>query len=134
MSTETVVRGFIQALNSHDRDEISGRVSVDFVNEHTSTTGTSLVGRVAYRERLAGFLADFEDLTYTVEDVIAQQDRAAVAYTMSFRLVSAGGAPVTVRGVFRFRVDADGLIAHRVDYWDSGQVQRQLDAAPPSPG
>ena len=42
-----------------------------------------------------------------------------------------------VRGVFRFRVDADGLIAHRVDYWDSGEVHRQLAGAtepPPAPG
>ncbi len=45
MSTEDVVRGFVAALNSHDRDAIAERVSPDFVNEHTSTTGTSLVGR-----------------------------------------------------------------------------------------
>jgi steroid delta-isomerase-like uncharacterized protein len=127
------VRGFVAALNSHDRDAIAERVSADFVNEHTSTTGTSLVGRSAYRERLAGFLADFEDLHYEIEDVIVQEYRAAVAYTMSFRLVSAAGAAVKVRGVFRFRVDDEGLIAHRVDYWDSGQVQRQLDLAAAQP-
>jgi hypothetical protein len=28
-------------------------------------------------------------------------------------------------GVFLFTVDSDGLIAHRTDYWDSGQVMRQ---------
>lgn len=127
VDTAEAVRGFIAALNSGDRDAIAARVSETFVNEHTSTTGTSLVGRPAYHERLAGFLGDFEDLHYEIEDVIAQDDRAAVPYTMSFRLRSAGGKPVTVRGIFRFRVDADGLIAHRVDYWDSGQVQRQLD-------
>jgi steroid delta-isomerase-like uncharacterized protein len=126
VNTVDAVRGFIAALNSHDPDAIAARVSADFVNEHTSTTGTSLVGRGAYRERLVGFLADFADLHYEIEDVIAADERAAVAYTMSFRLLSAGGAPVTVRGVFRFRVDPAGLIAHRIDYWDSGQVARQL--------
>jgi hypothetical protein len=42
--------------------------------------------------------------------------------------VPAGRKPVRVRGVFRFLVSADGLIRHRVDYWDSGEVQRQLAA------
>jgi steroid delta-isomerase-like uncharacterized protein len=126
LSTAQAVRGFVEALNSHDPDGIAARVSEDFVNEHTSTTGTSLTGRATYRKRLEGFLADFADLHYEIEDVIAEGDRAAVPYTMSFRLLSAGGAAVTVRGIFRFRVDRDGLIAHRVDYWDSGQVQQQL--------
>ena len=35
--------------------------------------------------------------------------------------------PITVRGMFRFRV-RDGLVAHRVDYWDGEQVTAQLTA------
>ena len=57
---------------------------------------------------------------------------------MSFRLaLGRAGTGAASAGVFRFRVDPDGLIAHRVDYWDSGEVHRQLaDAAgpPPVPG
>lgn len=53
-------------------------------------------------------------------------DRAAAEYRMSFRMASAGGRPVAIRGVFLFRVDADGRIAHRTDFWDSGEVDRQL--------
>ena len=49
----------------------------------------------------------------------------AVPYRMTFRHRPSGGTPVAVRGVFVFRVEA-GLIAHRVDYWDSGEVGRQL--------
>jgi hypothetical protein len=48
---------------------------------------------------------------------------------MSFRLVPAGHAPVKVRGVFRLWVDADGLLARRIDYWDGSEVTRQLTAA-----
>ena len=98
----------------------------DFVNEHTSSMGHSRFGRAEYRRALEGFLAGFAKLNYEVEDLIVDGDRAAAAYRMSFEMVSAGHAPVSVRGVFRFRVDADGLIAHRVDYWDSGEVRRQL--------
>ena len=32
------------------------------------------------------------------------------------------------RGVFLFRI-ADGLIAHRIDYRDSADAKRQMDAA-----
>ena len=49
-------------------------------------------------------------------------DRAAVAYRMSFIY---DGVPVRLRGVFRFRVAGD-LIAHRVDYWDGADFQRQI--------
>lgn len=98
----------------------------NFVNEHTSSMGHSRFGRVEYRAALIGFLADFAELRYEVEELLVDGERAVAAYRMSFQMVSADRAPVSVRGVFRFRVDSDGLIAHRVDYWDSGEVRRQL--------
>jgi predicted ester cyclase len=127
-STRHAVLGYVAALNEHDADRIVAWVSGDFVNEHTSTMGHSRSGRTEYRAALPGFLADFDQLHYDIEDLIVEDERAAVAYRLSFRMVSAGGTKVTIRGMFRFRVDSDGLIAHRVDYWDSGEVQRQLRA------
>jgi ketosteroid isomerase-like protein len=117
------VTRYVLALNAHDPDAVAACVSEDFVNEHTSTLGRSVTGRTAYRANLTGFLADFADLRYTVEDIVVEGDRAVLAYTMSFLLVSAGRRPVRVRGVFRFLVGADGLIRHRVDYWDSAGVR-----------
>jgi ketosteroid isomerase-like protein len=40
--------------------------------------------------------------------------------------------PFTIRGMFRFVV-RNGLIAHRVDYWDSADFRRQVqgDSAQP---
>jgi ketosteroid isomerase-like protein len=48
---------------------------------------------------------------------------------MSFVARTAEGRarPVAIRGMFRFRV-RDGLIAHRVDYWDALEYQRQVAA------
>ncbi|WP_326640611.1 nuclear transport factor 2 family protein [Streptosporangium sp. NBC_01755] len=125
--TRAAVARYVEALNAHDADAIAACVSEDFVNEHTSVLGRNVTGRHRYRANLTGFLADFVDLRYEVEDLLVEGDRASLAYRMSFRLASAGGRPVGVRGVFRFRVDADGMIAHRIDYWDSGEVRRQLD-------
>jgi ketosteroid isomerase-like protein len=101
-------------------------VSEDFVNEHTSERGHSRHGRAAYRAALQRFLAEFADLRYEIAQVLVDGDRAAVEYRMSFRMLPAEGRPVSVRGVFLFRVDAAGLIAHRIDFWDSAVVDRQL--------
>ncbi|NKZ03228.1 nuclear transport factor 2 family protein [Actinomadura latina] len=120
---------YLGALNRHDADAVAGCVAEDFVNEHTSTMGRGVTGRAAYRRRLDGFLADFADLRYELEDLVVRDVRAVVAYRMSFRLVPAGNAPVRVRGVLRLWVDADGLLARRIDYWDGSEVTRRLDAA-----
>lgn len=133
--TREAVERFLAALNAGDPDRIAACVTDDFHNEHTSTLGHSLRGRDAYRERLPLFLGQFTELRYDLEDLVVDGDRAAAAYRMSCRWLDApadeGGTahPVTIRGVFRFRV-ADGAIAHRIDYWDSGEFQRQVTTSP----
>ncbi len=129
--TASAVEAYLDALNAHDADAIAARVTPDFHNEHTSQLGTSLHGRSAYRERLTGFLDRFTDLHYEIEDLIAAGDRASVAYRMTFRAAGSDGVrrPIVIRGVFRFTV-RDGLIAHRVDYWDGLEYQRQVEADP----
>jgi predicted ester cyclase len=126
-STADVVRGYIAALNRGDADEIARFVTEDFHNEHTSARGHSLRGRRAYRERLESFLATFANLHYDVEDLIVDEDRAALPYLMTYDWLGNGppGRPVQVRGMFRFRVVGQE-IAHRVDYWDSSEVERQI--------
>ncbi|WP_331767371.1 nuclear transport factor 2 family protein [Embleya sp. NBC_00896] len=129
--TRAAAEAYVAALNSGDPDRVAACVTEDFHNEHTSALGRSLRGRAAYRERLPGFLAEFEDLRYRVEDLLVDGDRAALAYTMTFRVRvrgSASGEPVRIRGVFRLRI-ADGLVAHRVDYWDGAEFERQTAAA-----
>ena len=123
VTAEQAGRTYLAALNSGDVDRIAARVSEDFYNEHTSALGTSLRGRDAYRERLPSFLAAFGGLHYEVEDLIVAGDRAAVAYRMT--ATWHGETPVTIRGMFRFRVEG-GLIAHRIDYWDSAEFERQV--------
>ena len=117
----TIVERYLAALNRHDADGAAGCVSDDFFNEHTSAAGTSVRGRAEYRARLTDFLERFRDLHYEVEDVIAEDDRLAVPYTMS---CTVDDDAVQIRGMFRFRVDR-GLIAHRVDYWDGTEFERQ---------
>ena len=101
MTTAEAVTRYLDALNAGDPDRVAACVTDDFHNEHTSSLGRGLRGRAAYRERLPSFLAEFSDLRYEVEDTIVEDDRAAVAYTMT----CAWGPslmPISIRGVFRF--------------------------------
>jgi ketosteroid isomerase-like protein len=124
-ATAAAARAYIDALNSGDADRIVQHVGDDFVNEHTSAVGHGLVGRAAYRERLPQFLAEMQGLHYDVEDLIVDGDRCALPYRMTATWC---GHPFAVRGVFRIRV-RDGLIVHRVDYWDSLDFLRQTGRA-----
>ncbi len=97
-----------------------------FWNEHTSTLAAGSRGRADYRDRLPGFLADFAGLRYEVEDVVAEGDKVVIAYTLRARWRDEH--PIAIRGVFRFHV-TDGLIIHRVDYWDGTEFLRQTGQA-----
>ncbi len=123
--TRAAVEAYLAALNAHDADAAAACVAEGFVNEHTSSMGRSRKGRAEYRAALTGFLENFGDLRYVPECFLVDGESAAVPYVMTFRMRSAGDRPVRVRGVFVFTV-ADGLITRRTDYWDSGEVQRQL--------
>ena len=126
-STHAVVERYLAALNDHDPDAVAACVAADFFNEHTSTRGTSRTGRDAYRAALPGFLERFAELHYAVEDILIDGERAAVAYRMTCDWIDDDGRrhPVSLRGMFRFRV-ADGVIVHRVDYWDGADFERQV--------
>ena len=103
----------------------SSLVTDDFVNEHTSALGC--VPSAAGTAAAAGFLVAFDGLHYEVEDVLADGDRAAVAYRLAGRLrrdrtASAGPSASAASSA---SASPTGLIAHRVDYWDGLDFQRQ---------
>jgi steroid delta-isomerase-like uncharacterized protein len=120
-TTAEIVTAYVAALNAGSPDLVVRFVTDDFHNEHTSSLGQSVVGKAAYRERLDAFLSSFTHLSYEIEDVIVDGERAAVPYRMH---AVVDGRPIVIRGMFRFRV-TNGLIAHRVDYWDSSEFVRQ---------
>lgn len=130
---EATVRAYIYGLNSGDPEVPAACVSDGFVNEHISTSGERVVGRDAYRKRLVAFLADFRDLHYEIEDMIIDDQRVAVPYVMTGKWAgpetgSQSEIPFSIRGMFRFRVE-NGKIAHRIDYWDSADFERQVRSA-----
>ena len=117
---------YLGALNAHDPDAVSALVTEDFFNEHIAARGRSLRGRGEYRLRLEGFLADMADLRYDVEATVSEGSTVVVAYRMAARWKGTGDArPFSLRGVFWFEV-RDDLVAHRIDYRDSADFERQV--------
>jgi uncharacterized protein (TIGR02246 family) len=125
--TAEAVGRYLAALNAHDPEAVAASVTATFVNEHTSVLGVTRFGRDAYADAVRDFFGRFHHLHYDAEDVIVDGDRAAVPYRLTFTTTGDDGRAraVAIRGAFVFRVE-DGLIAHRVDYWDSGDYQRQV--------
>ena len=121
LTNADLCRAYLAAFATGDPDAVTALVTDDFVNEHTAVGGVNRYGRAAYRAALDGFLGSFAGLHYAAEQVIVDGPSAAVPYRMTAVL---DGRPLDIRGVFVFAVDADGLIAKRTDYWDSGHVPR----------
>ena len=124
-SPTAVCVGYLEAFSTGRAETVAAFVTDDFVNEHTAALGGGCVGIDEYRQRLPGFLASMPGLRYEIEDVVADGDRVCAAYTLR---TTANDRPIAVRGVMRFVV-RNGLIAHRIDYWDSLVFQRQAGLA-----
>jgi ketosteroid isomerase-like protein len=118
-------RAYLESFASADVDAIAGHVTHDFVNEHAAALGAGCVGADEYRRRLPGFLASMPGLRYDVHDVVAEGDRVAIAYVLRAAVDGPDAPrPIAVPGAMLFTV-RDGLIARRVDYWDSLVFRRQ---------
>lgn len=121
MSPAQVCAAYLAAFASGLPEQVTVLVTDDFVNEHTAALGSGCVGKTEYAQRVPGFLASMPGLRYEVEEIIAEGDRVAAAYTLHTHV---NGHDIAVRGMMRFRVEG-GLIAHRTDYWDSLVFQQQ---------
>jgi predicted ester cyclase len=125
VSTASVARAYLESFASGDPDSVASHVTDDFVNEHTAALSTGCEGRDEYRRRLPGFLASFAGLRYDIEDLVTEDDRTAAAYTMRAHYE---GHDIAVRGVMRIVV-RDGLVAHRIDYYDALGFLQQIGQA-----
>lgn len=129
MTPTEVCLGYLAAFATGDPEAVAAFVTDDFANEHLAALGSNCAGVEEYRRRLPGFLASMPGLRYDVadpaRDVIAQDDRVCVGYTLHAEIE---GTHVKVPGVMRFEV-RDGRICRRIDCWDSLVFQRQIGQA-----
>jgi len=122
VSNADLVRSYLAAFASGDADTVAGHVSDDFENIQVGELGTGCTGKATYRQRLEGFLSDFEGLKYEVHEIIVDGDKVAAAYRMNF---TQGDKAFDIPGVMVITV-SNGKIAVRRDYWDGMTYQRQV--------
>ena len=123
-----VVASYLASFATGDPDAIVAHVSEDFENIHTSALAEPSSGRAAYRERLPDFLNEFDGVAYEIVETFAEGNRVATAYTMR---ADYHGSRIEIQGMFRFLV-SEGLVARRVDYFDSLRFLQQTGGAEPT--
>ena len=121
MRNRDIALSYLNAFSTGDPEEVARHVTDDFENIQVGRLGTGCVGADNYRERLSGFLSAFEKLNYEVSEVIADGDKVAAAYTMTFMVEN---RPIEIEGVMIMTIK-DGRIAVRKDYWDGLSYQEQ---------
>jgi predicted ester cyclase len=120
----SIAHAYLVALSGGDPDTIAALVTDDFENEHTSALGSSSYGRLGYRDRLPGFLAQFIGLNYEIISTVTEGAQVALRYQLT--AVHEGHA-IEIPGVMLFEIE-DELIAKRTDVWDSLTFLRQIGA------
>lgn len=133
MSTPVeVVTSFLGTFSRNDPDAVAAHVSDGFRNEHNSELGSGCVGRDEYRRRLPHFMADFQDRTYAVEEIVSQVRESCTDVVVGYRFhATYDGTEINIPGVMWFSV-RDGLITKRTDTWDSLTFLNQTGQGPDS--
>lgn len=121
MTGGELVSSYLASFTSADPEVIVSHVCEEFENNQVGLLGTNCTGRETYRRRLKGFLENFKNLRYTIEEIIEADDRVAVAYKMN---AEDNRRPIEIQGAMFFTIQ-DGLISRRNDYWDGLSYLKQ---------
>jgi steroid delta-isomerase-like uncharacterized protein len=124
-------------------EEVWNKRRVELVDElmspshamHNNHVPDSCIGPEAYKREVARFMTGFPDLRFTVEDMLAENDKVAVGWTISgthkgeFRGISPTGRKVSVEGITINHI-ADGKIMDSYISVDYLGLMQQLGVAP----
>ena len=117
-----------RCVQSHDREGWLGLMAEDIVIEDpigqaiTNPDGNGVRGKAAaevfYDTNIAA-----NNLTVTCEETFPSSSPNEVAHILSLHSRFEGGVTSTVRGVFCYRVNDDGLITNLRGYWNMDAMQ-----------
>jgi steroid delta-isomerase-like uncharacterized protein len=124
-------------------EEVWNKRRVELVDElispshamHNNYIPDSCIGPEAYKREVARFVTGFPDLRFTVEDIVAENDKVVVAWTISgthrgeFRGISPTGKKVSVEGITINQI-ANGKIMDSYISLDYLGLMQQLGIAP----
>ena len=135
-STEAVARSYFEALAARDREATAALRSPEWIGD-VIALGVVLRGPDEGRALFEELYGAFPDLEITIEDVIADGDRAAVRWRMvgthtgtPLQGVEATGKRVETRAVDWLDIE-DGLVTRTTAYFDGMGQARALGMMPP---
>jgi steroid delta-isomerase-like uncharacterized protein len=125
-------------------EEVWNKRRIELVNElispshalHINNAADSSIGPEAYKGQVTLFLKGFPDLRFSIEDVVAEQEKVVVSWNISgthegeFMGISATHKKVSVDGITIHHI-VNGKIMDSYVSWDALGMIQQLGAAPP---
>ncbi len=122
-----IAREFLSAEGSTDEGE-----GVASCYEQTASLtinrGIPSTGRAELAATAASFMQTFPDLHVSVDHVLVAGDSVFWVWTLTGTNRGPGGTgnPVRVSGIEVWTMDASGLVANSIGYYDAGIYERQL--------
>jgi steroid delta-isomerase-like uncharacterized protein len=133
--SKAIGRQFMEEVIGKGDWDLGARiVSPDVVMIHPSSP-TPVAGFDAVKGMLMGFRAGLPDMTMTVEDAVAEDDRAVIlwrlraTHTADLFGLPPTGKKVEMPGMSVFRV-TDGMVVHDIVSEDTIGLMRQLGVVP----
>ena len=128
-------RGFEEVFNQGKLD-VAAEIVAEGAVSHDPASPEEAVGPAGFRQQVEMYRAAFPDLQFTIDDVIAQDDKVVIRWSSrgTHRGELMGLAPTgkeaTSSGISIDKI-ADGKIVESWNHWDTLGLMRQLGAAPP---
>ena len=124
-------------------DEVWNKRRLELVDEiispshalHDPNLAGSAVGPEAYKRQVTRFIAGIPDLRFTIEDVVEEKEKVAVAWTISgthkgdFMNIPATNKKLSVDGITIAHI-VNGKIMDSYVSWDLWGLMHQLGAVP----
>jgi steroid delta-isomerase-like uncharacterized protein len=133
---KATVRRFYEIYNSGELDRLDEIMSDGYVNNDPQSPDPRASGLEAVKTELASYRAAFPDLTFTIQEQVAEGDAVTTRWAVTgahqgdLPDLPATGKRVTVTGISIDHFGPDGKMADGYTNWDTLGMLQQLGAAP----
>ena len=123
-----IVMQFYAVYNDKNPDLLDVLLASDYVGQ---VNGREIAGAAAAKRFVAGFLAAFPDVHYTIHDLIASGDKytvrwsATATHSGAFLGIEPTHRPVSMLGITIFQI-TDQRIAALWNVWDAAGLLEQI--------
>lgn len=138
MSTEAnkaLIRHFFDSVNAGKFDVAEEVYSQDTTTHNPMPPPEEFHGLAAMKQLMAGYVAAFPDMKFTIEEMVAEADMVVTRYKIqaTHRGELMGFAPtnrlLTLRALVMHRI-AGGKIVEEWEHYDTYYFMRQIGAIP----